>query len=134
MSTNATVTIKNKKGYETIYTHWDGYLKNNGSILLKHYKTAKKVQALIDLGYVSVLRESILCPEGHSFDNPAADCTVFYGRDRGEDEVLADEIQETFEECRKEEFNYLFEDGKWFVQGFHHDFRELTQELIDGEY
>ena len=115
MSTNSTITLKNRDGkFETIYSHWDGYISGVGATLKKSYNTPEKVQALVNLGGLSVLDDSIECPEGHTFDNCIEGHTVFYGRDRGET-GMEKEISDSFKSCQKEEFNYIFKDGEWFV-------------------
>ena len=86
MSTHALIAIKeNENVYKGIYCHFDGYIRKGvGEILENNYKSKEKMQNLIDLGALSFLRESIECPEGHSFDNPVEGYSVFYRRDRGE--------------------------------------------------
>ncbi|MDQ1341322.1 MAG: hypothetical protein QG567_2480, partial [Campylobacterota bacterium] len=38
MATRSTIWVKNKDGiYNGVYCHNDGYLENNGAILLMHY-------------------------------------------------------------------------------------------------
>jgi len=67
MSTRATVARENADGsYDTIYTHWDGYPSHHAPILLEHYNTPDLVQALLDLGDLSMLGEEI--GEQHPFD------------------------------------------------------------------
>lgn len=121
MATRSTIAIKNDDGsIRVIYCHWDGYPSNNGKLLLEHYNTPEKINALLDLGAVSVLRSSIKCPDGHTFDDPADDCTIFYIRDRGEpvEECKAVVLPNQAEYDKTgEEYNYLFSNGKWTVKG-----------------
>jgi hypothetical protein len=87
MATRSAIAIENEDGSVTaIYCHWDGYLSNNGRILLEHYSDRNKVQELIKLGDISSLREEIYPPKDklHSYDNPLEDVTIAYHRDRGE--------------------------------------------------
>ena len=115
MATRSTISLLLPTGQiKTIYAHWDGYLSHNGKILLEHYTTREKIEALLDLGALSVLAESIEKPKGHSFDKAVSGYTVFYGRDRGEDGVEA-RIYTTFEDIPFEEYNYLFKDDVWYV-------------------
>ena len=115
MATRSTISLLLPTGQiKTIYAHWDGYLSHNGKILLEHYTTREKIEALLDLGALSVLAESIEKPKGHSFDKAVSGYTVFYGRDRGEDGVEA-RIYTTFEDSPFEEYNYLFKDDVWYV-------------------
>ena len=115
MATRSTISLLLPTGQiKTIYAHWDGYLSHNGKILLEHYTTREKIEALLDLGALSVLAESIEKPKGHSFDKAVSGYTVFYGRDRGEDGVEA-RIYTNFEDIPFEEYNYLFKDDVWYV-------------------
>jgi len=116
MGTRSSISLKLESGkIKTVYCHWDGYLSNNGVLLYENYTTYEKVDALLELGDISSLRKTIKCPAGHSHDSPADDCTVFYGRDRGEKDVEFD-IVDNFESVDKQEYNYLFKDGIWYVE------------------
>lgn len=56
MSTNSYICRENEDGtYTGIYCHWDGYLANNGDILVHCYKTRKKVNTLLAQGNISYL-------------------------------------------------------------------------------
>ena len=95
---------------KSVYCHWDGYSSNNGKILLKHYNTKEKVEALITLGDISSLEASIECPKGHSFDNKIDGYTVFYHRDRGEDwDSVKPLITTKAEGMPQEAYDYLFD-------------------------
>ena len=88
MSTRSLICIKEKENvYECIYCHFDGYVEGVGQMLDTYYKSKEKMQNLIALGDMSYLRESIECPEGHTFIKPKEGYSVFYGRDRGETNV-----------------------------------------------
>jgi hypothetical protein len=51
MSTRAHIGIMdNKKNFEIIFTHWDGYPSHHGPILLNHYTNAKMVRLLLSMG------------------------------------------------------------------------------------
>jgi len=51
MSTRAFVGIINHdKSCEIIFTHWDGYPKHHGPILIHNYRTTKEVRALMASG------------------------------------------------------------------------------------
>lgn len=120
MATRSTIALEAANGTVTqIYCHWDGYLDYNGKILFEHYQDPAKVQQLMELGDISVLKESVDCPEGHSFDTPAKGCTIAYGRDRGETETEA-VTYENFDRYRLvaqfEDYNYILRaDGKWYL-------------------
>ncbi len=121
MSTHSAIIQKTETGYKGIYCHWDGYPEGVGVTLLAHYNDEKKVSELISLGDVSNLCERIIPNGPHSFDKPETGCTVFYGRDRGEENV-------GFQECGPDslkfliksydhDYAYVFENGKWTVNG-----------------
>lgn len=119
MSTNSTITVRTSSNErKSIYCHWDGYLSHNGRILLKHYNTLAKAKALVELGFLSVLGENIVQPKGkeHTFENPYDNVNIYYGRDRGDNDVECQTLKNS-ESINKQEYNYLFKDGKWFVNG-----------------
>ena len=131
MATRSTISIKEGNKIKTIYCHWDGYPSHNGAILLQHYSDLNKVTQLINLGDISSLRENIEpaekgfistwengkyvrieTTEPHSFDKPHDDVVIAYMRDRGEKDCKARVYHKITEE---EEYNYLFENGKWYL-------------------
>tara|TARA_R110002167_G_scaffold30937_3_gene102082 strand:+ start:1194 stop:1640 length:447 start_codon:yes stop_codon:yes gene_type:complete len=126
MSTRSRIGIVNSdKTVSSIYCHFDGYPEGVGQTLLDHFTTKHQVQKLINLGDISFLRRSTECPFGHSFSRPALDCTVAYGRDRGEtgiDAITMDSLQDFFE-SNFEEFGYIFdpEAPRWITKA---QFRE----------
>jgi hypothetical protein len=161
MATRSTISIvdtRTKDGSgRTIYCHWDGYLQNNGLILLESYTNPDKINALIDLGDISSLRENVvpkkegvlskmnenykydLIPtkEPHSFDNPHNGVVVAYMRDRGEKDCHASSFKG--KEPGKniaQEFDYLFvvDKNKWYVRNNHNSkpkFVELTRKMCE---
>lgn len=161
MATRGTISIVTERTKDgsgrTIYTHWDSYPSNNGRILLEHYKDAKKIDALIDLGDISILAENVspgkegicrkmnanykydLIPttEPHSFDNPHQGVVIAYGRDRGEKDVEATIFAgKAPNKNRSEEYDYLFveSESKWYVRDNHKSrpkFVELTEKVCE---
>lgn len=133
MATRSTIGVQHEDGtISVIYCHWDGYLDHNGSLLVKHYNTLDRAEALVALGDVSSLCESIEQPEGHTFDTPVENHTIFYGRDRGEDGTQA----RTFKDYRDyqkrhdgEEYNYMFRDGKWECEADGKFYKDVAEEL-----
>jgi hypothetical protein len=119
MATRSTITVRTGENErKEIYCHWDGGLDWNGKILKEFYDTQEKAEALIALGSLSSLGELISPPEGaeHSFENRYPDVCVAYGRDRGETGTEA-RIKTNPEPSGCEQYNYLFENGKWTVNG-----------------
>ena len=121
MGTRSRIGVMHGDKCKSVYCHWDGYLSNNGRILLEHYDSAK-ANHLVALGDISSLDRNVEIPEGveHTFDNPVKGITSFYGRDRGETgcEFVVDH---TFEDFMKRvddsgaEYYYIMKDGVWYV-------------------
>lgn len=120
MATRSTIWLKTENSYKGVYCHWDGYLSNNGRLLLTNYNSLDKVKELISFGSISSLGEDIEKCE-------------FYHRDREED--FENYEVSSLEEMGKflEGYNYLFQDNKWYVLNDSEDSEELielTQEYI----
>lgn len=131
MSTRSSICVKTNGKFKTVYCHFDGYLSGVGKTLFENYGDQEKAESIVELGDLSSLNITVDCPEGHSYDSRAANCSVFYGRDRGEDGVEAKEF-DTYAEAlafNQQEFNYIFEDGKWFCGK-----KEITKEIIGAEF
>lgn len=126
MGTRSAIAMKTADGIRSIYCHWDGYVDHNGRILKEFYSTDDKVQALLDLGDLSSLRQEI--GEPHTFDRHQAEpeldmfdnWCLAYGRDRGETDVDA----KTFEDVKTWvesmasswcEYFYLWDGRDWLV-------------------
>lgn len=78
-----------------IYCHFDGYPEHNGQILVEHYKDESKVDQLLELGDLSMLRPEI--GEEQDFDRTETHkATLSY-----------------FDDFLEQTYNYLFKDGKW---------------------
>ena len=104
MGTRSNIIVKRADGkFHRIYTHWDGYLSHMGAILQKHYNSQKKAESLVSFGDISSIGPSNKKPKGHTFDKPREGYTVYYGRDRGENDV-AGLIGDTFEAVYPDEF------------------------------
>jgi hypothetical protein len=117
MATRSRIGIENQDGSVTsIYCHWDGYPSGNGKTLVQHYRDRSKVEALIALGSISSLEESIECPEGHTYENPAKGCTVAYYRDRAGQSFIqqTDKSVGSYISSDLEDYGYLFTlNNKW---------------------
>ena len=130
MATRSNICVKVDDVYRTVYCHYDGYLAYNGAILLKHYNSQGLAEELVTNGDISSLREKCSKPDGHSYENPVDGYTVYYGRDRGEENT--DYIETTTRPPCNEEFLYVFSNGKWHVESDYipDGYQELTEELI----
>ena len=108
MATRSIIAKLDDKGVQAIYCHNDGYLSNNGKILDQHYQNEVKVDNLIAQGDASSLKDTI-------------EDTIFYHRDRGEDNKEAVNLnnetkllEHAFESCDAEVV-YMFAYGSWYV-------------------
>ena len=108
MATRSVIAKLDDRGIQAIYCHNDGYLSNNGKILDQHYQNEVKVDNLIAQGDCSSLKDTI-------------EDTIFYHRDRGEDNKEAVNLnnetkllEHAFESCDAEVV-YMFAYGSWYV-------------------
>jgi len=114
MSTRSTISIQTPEGnIRSIYCHYDGYLSHVGALLHTYYNTEEKVNALIDLGSLSILGEKLIPnpTSPHSFVKPQEDVTVAYHRDRGETLHIARPV--SIDGIDSQDYNYIFKDGAW---------------------
>ena len=122
MGTRSAIGYKTPEGkIRAKYSHYDGYPAFTGCMLDKHYQEARKIAQMVELGDQSFLAEEIF-PKGktHSFSTPEEGVTVFYGRDRGEDRVDAqdfDTVQEFVEYYADSgcEYFYLHTVNGWIM-------------------
>jgi len=120
MGTRSRIGVMHGDKIKSVYCHWDGYLSHNGRMLQEYYDSAK-ANYLVALGDVSSLQPNVVIPEGvaHSFDEPAEDITIFYSRDRKEENTefkVALTFAEFLEQCNNcdAEYYYLMRDGVWY--------------------
>jgi hypothetical protein len=122
MGTRSTIALEYADGtVGQVYCHWDGYLSNNGQILLKHYQDPFKVRELLDEGDMSSLETTV---EG---------CTFY--KERGEDcpQRMYKDFAEFRKEAQGEEYNYILRrDGNWYVE-FYGEFDGLLADAIAEE-
>jgi hypothetical protein len=145
MATRSTIALEFADGtVQQVYCHWDGYLSNNGKLLLENYSNPFVLRELIDLGDISSLRPTV--GEKHDFsrldstmpedeyETKYGHMTTFYGRDRGEAgtgaKKFADfaDYKENF--CHEEYAYILRKDGNWYVKQYSNDFEVLTAEMV----
>ena len=126
MATRSTIWIEKANGkFDGIYCHWDGYPEGVGATLKQYFQQKEKVQSLIELGAISCLEEHIDCPKEHSFDHPVVNHTSAYHRDRGEDLSIYRDISLDAINEYKEEYNYVFHNGRWFLLNNDNEFDEF---------
>ena len=117
MAKRSNIAMKTKEGkIVSVYCHWDGYVANNGRILLENYADISKIEALVALGSISSLGEQI--GEAQDFDDRSTqkdEWTLFYSRDRGEQLSIQeyDDIPSWIADM--EEYAYLWNGQDWLV-------------------
>ena len=121
MSTNATISVRllNDAGIRVIRNHWNGYPSYLGRILRDNYGTQELAEALVNLGDVSIICESIDCPKGHTFETPVDGYSIFYERDRGDTHCKVRTVTKvSIGAVRKHtSFNYHWDGNGWYVNG-----------------
>jgi len=105
LNSNNTVTY--------IYCHWDGYPSHNGTILQEHYNTPEKVDALLVLGDMSVLGETI--GECEPYDEPDTEYDEPDTEYDEPDTEAATTILEEYNNSPMVSYFYLFTDEGWKV-------------------
>lgn len=122
MSTHSSIAVLHKDGsVSEVYCHFDGYPEGVGKFLKTHYNTQELADALVALGDMSYLAEKILPIGIHSYDKPESGVTVFYGRDRGEDNTkprLFKDLSDYRKNFKRQDFNYLFRNNEWECVGY----------------
>jgi hypothetical protein len=146
MATRSTIALEFADGtVQQVYCHWDGYLSNNGKLLLENYSNPFVLRDLIDLGDISSLRPTV--GEKHDFsrldsDMPAeqyetlyGDMTTFYGRDRGETGTDAKKFKDFADYAENfihEEYAYILrQNGNWYVKQYGNGFELLTADMVE---
>ena len=144
MGTRSRIAVMHGDVCKSVYCHWDGYLQYNGSLLQKHYDSAK-ANNLVALGDLSSLKPNI--GEAHPFGYHGSDiskedyekqfgemCT-FYGRDRGEKNVSW-KVAHSFEEFLEQvdncfgEYYYVMKDGVWYCGTLHEREEGMYRKLV----
>lgn len=122
MGTRSAIGYKTAQGtIRAKYSHYDGYVAYTGVMLRESYTDPAKVKQMVELGDQSFLQPEIIPTDPtHSFETPQEGVTIFYGRDRGEDRVGAQDFDtfadfvEYYKDCGCEYF-YVFDGEDWIV-------------------
>ena len=148
MGTRSTIALEFADGtVGQVYCHWDGYLSNNGKILLNHYMDPFKVRQLIDNGDVSGLGEEIGVkhpfdapgsfgtPEYQSYKEQYGNMCKFYMRDRGEEGCNA-QYYKDFADYEQnhgyQEYEYILRtDGVWYVSDHNDKYQPLMEAYLE---
>lgn len=133
MATRSTIALEYADGtVGQVYCHWDGYLDNNGKILLNHYQDPFKLRQLLDLGDISSLDTEV--GDEHGFDERGKG-TTFYMRDRGEtgcEQKMFKDFADYAENHQYEEYEYcLRKDGVWYVSQYGKPYVSLADAIAD---
>lgn len=146
MATRSTIALEYADGtIGQVYCHWDGYLSNNGEILLKHYSDPFKLRELIDQGDISSLRPEIGTAHPFSYlgteitaedyEAKYGNMTTFYARDRGETGCEAKSFKDFadyLERHQYEEYEYILrKDGNWYVKCHSAPYQRLAEAIAD---
>jgi hypothetical protein len=125
VGTRSNIAVQRRDGtWKLIYCHWDGYLDHNGRILLNHHSSQELAEAVVEPGDMSSLGENSGKPEGHSYDTPVKGYSVYYGRERDEDDVAGSVGASLDELYFEQSCQYVWsrehgaEGGAWYAQGF----------------
>ncbi len=124
MSTRSIISVVCRDGLvRSAYCHQDGYLQHNGRILVEHYNSQEKAEALVAPGNMNYLRARCDKPDGHTADSPVAGVTVYQERDAGcpADEVAVRiypdaEASMEGESDRMIGYYYLYDGSCWKVK------------------
>jgi len=135
MGTRSRIGVMHGNKVKSVYCHWNGSVEHTGTVLQAHYDSAK-ANYLVALGDMSVLSKNIEIPPDveHSFDAPAGDITVFYGRDRGEKNTefrVALTFEQFLEQCDNcaAEYYYIMRDGEWYCGTTYENTHPLSRTL-----
>ena len=138
MATSAEICILTKDGkLKGVRCNYDGYLYHTGKILLENYNTKTLVTKLLSLGDMSALQPKMNKPVGHSFSKPVDGYTIFYGRDRGEDNVSAkkyDTVEDVFSNCNVD-YVYVFwaNNNSWYFCKPKGELESLTKDDVKDD-
>ena len=145
MATRSTISLEFADGtIGQVYCHWDGYLSNNGKMLMEYYSNPFILRDLIDLGSLSSLRPQIGTKHPFSmyeakmtqdeYANLYRDMCSFYERDRGERSADATYFKDYLHflvDGQEEEYDYILRNvngvATWFVSDHGGDYILLTE-------
>lgn len=122
MSTRGRIGLQlDANNIESIYMHYASFLGWAGKILLEHYTYRNEVEALIGLGDLSSLQQSLYpdSTQPHHMDKPQQGVCRFYNRDRAPgaaDSQVFGSVTHNFYEWpdTSQEYEYLYTlKGDW---------------------
>ena len=117
MGTRSNIAYRTPEGrIVSVYCHWDGYVSNNGRILMENYTNSTKIAELVGLGSISSLGAEIGQKQDFNDRSTHKDnWTLAYHRDRGEELVVSiyNDIPSWIADM--EEYAYLWTGMEWLV-------------------
>lgn len=118
MATRSTISVLNSdNSVSTVYCHWDGYLRHNGSLLLRHYNNENLARELVARGDVELLGDSVV--------------TTSYLSTHSKTPTVHTSLRsESYHKCRQE-YNYVYCSDAWYVSQFDEELTLLSNELLD---
>lgn len=125
MSTRSSITVQTAQGkFKTIYCHFDGYIDHHGPILLGHYNSQERAEALVAAGDIRSLERNL--PGTRAIDVGTGDraCEVY----PNSPPRTGDSLRSVFE---RQEYNYVWMDGEWFVGPTPDHLVSLTDKVTD---
>ena len=115
MSTRSTISVQLDTGrIRQSYCHYDGYLNHVGRILIEHFNTQELAEYITSLGEIRSLET-----DGgiETFTNIEVPSRLFNDEEHYQ------------EKCYFQSYNYLFKNGKWWV-----DLHSQDSKLVPVEY
>jgi hypothetical protein len=111
MGTRSTIALEFADGtVEQVYCHWDGYLSNNGKILVEHYLNPFKLKQLLALGGFSSLCATV--------EGTAETAYTQRGEEISINRYAT--VAEYFADCQQEEYDYILRPvngiAVWYVR------------------
>jgi hypothetical protein len=111
MATRATIAVKHADGtIEQVYHHFDGYLDELGAQLVADYNSYEAAAQLVAMGDMSSIGEPYTA--------------------RGEKLRISrfSNLSDFLADYQREEYNYLFANGRWYVEFVNTDSAWVTME------
>lgn len=123
MGTSANIIALHSDGrWGVTYVNYDGYPDCVGMMLHDYHSTQEKVDLLLAPGHMRSLGMDSTCPDGHSYRTPAPGFSIYYGRDRGEEDVDTDYYEsfaEAWENAKSNggQYTYAWDGVAWHIGG-----------------